>query len=250
MALKRIKAQPRTAEEIAEEQRVRDLFGDRPSVKTLIERGEIDPDRIMTGTAEESLLKALSALKRARQTCGQSLSEIARRSGIDLSSLSRLETGKNPNPTFETLSRYADALGLRVELSLVDIEVSPSIATVDSFAAKSPFPTATAVPDLFRRKEPREEAMDELIAQYPAIIGQMGPLFDSHTFILALAHNNQDAYVAALNNHVGNGASFKALHAQLSRALYDFPALVKHAGVVNTPNIFGVPCQCAQWQRI
>ena len=123
MALKRIKARPRTAEEIAEEERVRETFRDRPSIRTLIERGEIDPERIMTGSAEESLLKGLVELKRARQDCGLSLSEISRRSGIDLASLSRLEGGKNPNPTFETLSRYADALGLRLELSLVETGV-------------------------------------------------------------------------------------------------------------------------------
>jgi DNA-binding phage protein len=123
MSLKRIKAQPRTAEEITEEQQVRELFEDRPSVKNLIERGEIDPELITTGNAEESLLKALSTLSQARQSRGLSLSEIGRRSGIDMASLSRLETGKNPDPTFETLSRYADALGLRLELSLIDIEV-------------------------------------------------------------------------------------------------------------------------------
>ena len=123
MALKRIKARPRTAEEIAEEERVRETFRDRPSIRTVIERGEIDPERIMTGSAEESLLKGLVDLKRARQERGLSLSEIARRSGIDLASLSRLEGGKNPNPTFETLSRYADALGLRLELSLVETGV-------------------------------------------------------------------------------------------------------------------------------
>jgi transcriptional regulator with XRE-family HTH domain len=50
------------------------------------------------------------------------LTEIARRSGVDPASLSRLETGKNPNPTFQTLSRYAAALGLRLDLSLVEIE--------------------------------------------------------------------------------------------------------------------------------
>ncbi len=129
MALKRIKARPRTAEEIAEEERVRETFRDRPSIRTLIERGEIDPERIMTGSAEKSLLKGLVDLKRARQDRGLSLSEISRRSGIDLASLSRLEGGKNPNPTFETLSRYADALGLRLELSLVETGVpfaSPS----------------------------------------------------------------------------------------------------------------------------
>jgi DNA-binding phage protein len=127
MSLKRIKARPRTAEEVAEEQRVRESFQDRPSVKTLIERGEIDPERIMTGTAEESLLKGLIELRSARQTRGLSLSEISRRSGIDLASLSRLEGGKNPNPTFETLSRYAEALGLRLELSLVEVG-APAIA--------------------------------------------------------------------------------------------------------------------------
>lgn len=120
MALERIKARPRTSEEIAEEERVRETFRDRPTPRTLIERGELDPEGIMTLTAEESLLRGLIELKRAREDCGLSLSEVSRRSGIDLSSLSRLEAGKNPNPTFETLSRYADALGLRLELSLVE----------------------------------------------------------------------------------------------------------------------------------
>ncbi len=123
MSLKRIKGRPRTAEEIAEEERVRETFRDRPSISTLIERGEIAPERIMTRSAEESLIRGLVELKRARQDRGLSLSEISRRSGIDLASLSRLEAGKNPNPTFETLSRYADALGLRLELSLVETGV-------------------------------------------------------------------------------------------------------------------------------
>ncbi len=120
MALERIKAPPRTAEEVAEEEQVRATFRDRPSLQSLIDRGEIDPERIMTLAAEESLLKGLIELKRARQDRGLSLSEVSRRSGIDLASLSRLEAGKNPNPTFETLSRYADALGLRLELSFVE----------------------------------------------------------------------------------------------------------------------------------
>jgi DNA-binding phage protein len=122
MSLKRIKTRQGTAAEITDEQRVRELFADRPSVKSLIDRGEIDSQRITTGTAEESLLETLGTLERARQSLGLSLTEIARRSGIDLASLSRLEAGKNPNPTFETLSRYAAALGLRLNLSLVEIE--------------------------------------------------------------------------------------------------------------------------------
>ena len=123
MALERIRARPRTPEEIAEEEQVRATFRDRPNLESLIARGEIDPERIMTLAAEESLLKGLIALKRARQDRGLSLSEISRRWGIDLASLSRLETGKNPNPTFETLSRYAHALGLRLELSSMESSV-------------------------------------------------------------------------------------------------------------------------------
>ncbi len=129
MPLKRIKAGPRTAEEIAEEEQVRATFSDRPSMKILIGRGEIDPDRVMTLAAEESLLKGLFQLKQAREDRGLTLSEISRRSGIDLASLSRLESGKNPNPTFETLSRYAHALGLRLELSLVNIQLPVSRAS-------------------------------------------------------------------------------------------------------------------------
>jgi DNA-binding phage protein len=121
MSLKRIKSHPRKADQIADEQKVRELFQCRPSVKSLIERGEIDPERITTGSAEEAILKTLGALQVARQSRGLSLTEIARRSGIDPASLSRLEAGKNPNPTFETLSRYAAALGLRLDLSLVEI---------------------------------------------------------------------------------------------------------------------------------
>jgi transcriptional regulator with XRE-family HTH domain len=55
--------------------------------------------------------------------------EIARESGIDLAAVSRLEAGKNPNPTFETLSRYAAALGLRLEVSLVELEDLAAVST-------------------------------------------------------------------------------------------------------------------------
>jgi DNA-binding Xre family transcriptional regulator len=123
MPLKRIKAQPRTEAEIADEEKARKSFRDRPSVKTLIERGELDPDRIMTTAAQESLLQGLIELKLARQSRGLSLSEISRRSGIDLACLSRLEAGKNPTPTFETLSRYAEAMDLRLDLALVARDV-------------------------------------------------------------------------------------------------------------------------------
>ena len=61
----------------------------------------------MTGAAEETLLMSLVTLKAERNRLGLSLDDVARMSGIAIASLSRLEGGRNPNPTFETLSRYA-----------------------------------------------------------------------------------------------------------------------------------------------
>jgi DNA-binding phage protein len=122
MAPKRIKARSRTPEEKSGDCEVRELFEDRPPIETLIERGEIDPERIMTGAAEEALVKILIALRQARLDRGLGLGDVAKRSGIDPAALCRLEGGKNPNPTFETLSRYAESLGLKLELSLVEVE--------------------------------------------------------------------------------------------------------------------------------
>ena len=91
--------------------------------------------------------------------------------------------------------------------------------------------------------------MDDLIREFATIIGQMPPTFTSHTFILALAQDNQRAYVEALNQYVAGDAPFQTLHAQISQSLYKFPALVDYIGEVDSLNIFGRPGRCAQWQR-
>jgi transcriptional regulator with XRE-family HTH domain len=40
--------------------------------------------------------------------------------GMDRSALSKLETGRRPNPTIETLARYAEAVGKHLLVSLAD----------------------------------------------------------------------------------------------------------------------------------
>lgn len=62
----------------------------------------------------------LSQLKTARQVQGLSLADVTERTGMDRSALSKLETGQRPNPTVETLVRYADAVGKRVFVTLAD----------------------------------------------------------------------------------------------------------------------------------
>lgn len=57
-------------------------------------------------------------LKAAREKMGLSLSDLTEKTGMDRSALSKLETGQRPNPTIETLVRYADAVGKKLIVSL------------------------------------------------------------------------------------------------------------------------------------
>jgi DNA-binding Xre family transcriptional regulator len=62
----------------------------------------------------------LKELKTARQAKGLSLSDLTEITGMDTSALSKLENGQRPNPTLETLVRYAEAVGKRLLISLAD----------------------------------------------------------------------------------------------------------------------------------
>jgi DNA-binding XRE family transcriptional regulator len=70
--------------------------------------------------AREQLDRVFEQLRRARQDKGLSLADVMRLSGMDRSAVSKLETGQRPNPTVETLMRYADAVGKRLVLTLAD----------------------------------------------------------------------------------------------------------------------------------
>jgi DNA-binding XRE family transcriptional regulator len=64
--------------------------------------------------------EAASMLKAERKRRGFSLKELKQITGIQKSVLSQLENNKQSNPTLKTLMRYAQALGKRVEIRLVD----------------------------------------------------------------------------------------------------------------------------------
>lgn len=59
-------------------------------------------------------------LKACGEAQGLSLADLTDRTGMDRSALSKLETGQRPNPTIETLVRYAEAVGKRLVVSLAD----------------------------------------------------------------------------------------------------------------------------------
>jgi DNA-binding Xre family transcriptional regulator len=66
------------------------------------------------------LREAVAALKTAREALGLSLADIKAATGIEKSNLSRLENDPHPNPTLDTLCRYADAVGKDIVIALVD----------------------------------------------------------------------------------------------------------------------------------
>jgi hypothetical protein len=90
-------------------------------------RGQIEqekPDLIARGRGAKErhsrLREAVSALKATREALGLTLADIKMRTGIEKGNLSRLENAPNPNPTIETLTRYADAVGKELVITLVD----------------------------------------------------------------------------------------------------------------------------------
>src|SRR5438094_9564379 len=70
--------------------------------------------------ALDQLDELLKQLKAAREAKGLSLADVTEITGMDRSALSKLETGQRANPTVETLVRYAEAVGKRLVVSLVE----------------------------------------------------------------------------------------------------------------------------------
>jgi DNA-binding XRE family transcriptional regulator len=70
--------------------------------------------------AHEALRDAMQALKQEREAQGLSLADIRDRTGIERSTLSRLENDETANPTISTLMRYAEAVGKDILIILTD----------------------------------------------------------------------------------------------------------------------------------
>jgi DNA-binding Xre family transcriptional regulator len=90
--------------------------------------GQAEQEEVIRKVREEfpplaidpELAQALSALCAERERQGLSLSDVSERCGIDRATLSKLETGKVPNPTVSTLRALARALNKRLSWSLID----------------------------------------------------------------------------------------------------------------------------------
>ena len=69
------------------------------------------------GSNDAAVIQQLQA---AREAKGLSLADIYERTGMDRSALSKLENVTNENPTIDTLLRYAEVVGKRLQIQVVD----------------------------------------------------------------------------------------------------------------------------------
>jgi DNA-binding Xre family transcriptional regulator len=88
---------------------------DRPGPDELVERGDVE-DFISQGAFME-LLGLVDLLRHERERKGLSLTDVSERSGLTRAMVSKLENGHNPNPTLDTLARYAMAMEMELKLS-------------------------------------------------------------------------------------------------------------------------------------
>jgi DNA-binding XRE family transcriptional regulator len=98
----------------AKSRRAREALKGRPPVEQLL-----TADELADATPFYFALRAFVAeLKAARQEQGLTLANVADRTRLAVETLSRLETGALVNPTWQTLARYAAAVGRHVRLVL------------------------------------------------------------------------------------------------------------------------------------
>ena len=122
-----------TPERIEQESAVEALYADSPSHRRLYERGIIDKGAYEescrmrdAGPPERPFSDLIAVLRAERERQRLSLADVAERSGMDRAAIHKLEIGLNTNPTAETLSRYAAALGKRIDWALSDRVVVPA----------------------------------------------------------------------------------------------------------------------------
>jgi len=111
----------RTAEERQRLKAEREYFQkNKTTLEELVASGEYEgpfPAEVFT-----MLRQAVYAVKQAREDAGMALAKVEELTGIDKTAISRLENGRQMNPTLETLARIALALGKRLEVRFVDDE--------------------------------------------------------------------------------------------------------------------------------
>jgi hypothetical protein len=95
-----------------------------------------------------------------------------------------------------------------------------------------------------------ESALQALEAAFSEVIPQMGEFFDSHDFILKLAHARQRLYVAALAAYVDHEYPFQIVHGEIARRLLAHPELAMRVGERTSRDIFGQKSSTTVWCKV
>jgi ribosome-binding protein aMBF1 (putative translation factor) len=107
----------RTPEEQARIEAIREKYRrEKPGPDQVVASGEYEGP--VQAAAYWEVRRVMAELKAEREGQGLTLAQLAERSGIDKGAISKLETGRQVNPTVDTLSRIAAGLGVRVGLTL------------------------------------------------------------------------------------------------------------------------------------
>ncbi len=107
-----------TAADRARHKAIREEFAQCPTQEELEASGKYEGP-IKNG-AYFAVKVVLHELKQARQAAGLTLAAVGKLTGMDQATLSRLENGRQPNPTVDTLWRYARAVGRQLVLTHAD----------------------------------------------------------------------------------------------------------------------------------
>ena len=108
-----------TPEDRARHRAIRETFKGKPTLEELVGRGELS-GKPMTLGAYLNLRLLVGNLRKLREQVQLTLGDVAERTGMDKSMLSRLENGHVANPGIETISRYLDALDKVLEWRVAD----------------------------------------------------------------------------------------------------------------------------------
>ena len=119
---------PSTSDRTRRDEAIARQYSTRPSPRALARSGQIDSqaseraERVRaSGPRVRPFRELIAALRAERQRQGLSLADLAERTGMDRAAIHKLEIGLNSNPTYATLTRYATALGSRIEWQLKTI---------------------------------------------------------------------------------------------------------------------------------
>src|SRR5215213_2560164 len=94
------------------------------------------------------------------------------------------------------------------------------------------------------------DAYKELEDVFPKIVKSMPERFDSHDFILELAHKYQKLYIQALYEQRDKKKPFETVHKAIGKRLKKRVDLVKHVRDCSSKNIFGFDNEVAFWHKV